>query len=65
MKNDQMMRTSQSQGNINNKEKKISTWSQYMNYMHLFDLDYAIRAKAEAIFQDKQHLIFEFFITND
>lgn len=47
------------------KHQKISSWSQYMNYLHLFDLDYAIRAKTEAVFQDKANYIFDFFIADD
>jgi len=47
------------------KHQKISSWSQYMNYLHLFNLDYAIRAKTEAVFKDKENYIFDFFIADD
>ena len=36
-----------------------------MNYLHLFNLDYVIRAKTEAVFKDKENYIFDFFIADD
>jgi hypothetical protein len=36
-----------------------------MNHMNIYDLDYAFRAKTEAIFKDKETFIFDFFNVDD
>ena len=36
-----------------------------MHFMYLFNLNYAYRAKTEAIFEDRTQYFFDFYVTND
>ena len=47
------------------KHQKISSWHTFMHFMHLFDLEYSFRAKTEAVFQNKNSVIFDFFNVDD
>lgn len=36
-----------------------------MNFMYIYNLDYAYRAKTEAIFENRVATFFDFFFVND
>jgi len=47
------------------KKHKINSWHQTLNYLHIYDLDYASRARTSAIFQELEEFIFDFFNVED
>jgi hypothetical protein len=47
------------------KLRKISDWSQHMDYQALFNLNYSYRIRTEAVFNNDQVHIFDFFVVDD
>lgn len=45
--------------------RQLSQWNEYMNFMYLYNLDYAYRAQTEAIFANRVSTYFDFFFVND
>lgn len=52
-------------GKKEKKSYKNNTWVEQMSHLIIYDIDYAFRAKTEAIFKEKENFIFDFFSVDD
>lgn len=43
----------------------INNWNQFMNYKFLFGVNYCFRMRTEAVFNNNQPHVFEFFVVDD
>ena len=47
------------------KSYKNNSWIGHMSYLTIYDIDYAFRARTEAIFKNKEVYVFDFFNVDD